>query len=127
MLIMLLHADDFSTSPSIYANFHDITVEVSPNEVAENVVCSIVPVSMLTFSPGELSTLQGGIHMGVDQVGGGPYDNRPLPPQPYNFSDLPCPPQDVMVLLLAIQLENSTDRLAGGKLAYARTWCALPT
>lgn len=66
------------------------------------VVCSIIPVSMLTFSPGELSTIQGGIHERIDELGYGPYANRPLPPQPYNFSDLPCPPQDVMVLLLAI-------------------------
>lgn len=125
---MLSHADDFSTSPSIYANFHDVTVEVGPVDAdAENVVCSIIPVSMLTFSPGELSTLQGGVHSMIDQLGLGPYDNRPLPPQPYNFSDLPCPPQSVMVLLLAIQLENSTDGLAGDKLVYARTWCAIPT
>ena len=124
---MLSHADAFSTSPSIYANFHDVTVEVGPGARGGNTVCSLIPVSMLTFSPGELSTIQGGIHARIDEIGYGPYANRPLPPQPYNFSDLPCPPQDVMVLLLAIQLENSTDRLAGSKLVCARTWCTIPT
>ena len=68
---------------------------------------------MLTFSPGELSTTEGGIHAMIPE-GYGPYANRPQAPQPYNFADLPCPPQDIMVSVLAVQLENFADRLAGG-------------
>ena len=123
---MLWHAEDISTSPSIYANFHDVTIEVSPDLASKNVVCSIIPVSMLTFSPGELSTTEGGVHEMIPE-GMGPYANRPLPPQPYNFADLPCPPQSIMVFVSAIQLENSADRLAVGKLVYTRTWRAIPT
>ena len=100
---------------------------MSDNSDSNNAVCSIIPVSMLTFSPGELSTTSAGVHEMIPE-GMGPYANRPLyPPQPYNLADLPCPPQSIMVSVLAVQLENSADHLAGGKLVYTRAWRAIST
>ena len=100
---------------------------MSPDLDSKNVICSLIPVSMLTFSPGELKTTSAGVHEMIPE-GMGPYANRPdNAPQPYNFADLPCPPQSIMVSVLAVQLENATDHLAGGKLVYTRTWRTIPT
>ena len=46
---------------------------------------------MLTFSPGELSTIVGP----VISHGGG--SDAPFPTQAFNFADLPCPPRSVAV------------------------------
>ena len=84
-----IEADGASTSPSIYVNFH----EASIMEVEGAAVCASFPVPLLTFSPGELSTIEG-LH----------WDSS-LPPftpgltKVFNFNDLPCPPQSVMVSL----------------------------
>ena len=59
------------------------------------VVCASFPVPMLSFSPGELSTIEG-IHSGW------PYSGLPFPvgtTKMFNFTDLPCPPRSVMVSL----------------------------
>lgn len=45
--------------------------------------------TMLTFAPGELSTLGGGEGLAEG--------NPSLTPKSFNFGDLPCPPQSVMV------------------------------
>ena len=78
-------ADSVSTSPSIYVNFH----EVSMQEIFGGVVCASFPVSMLTFLPGELSTIEGA-HLDS-------YFGAPGTTKPFNFNDLPCPPQSLMV------------------------------
>ena len=72
-----------STSPSIYANFESI---IASDMCGINVISS----TMISFSPGELST-----------IGGRP--NVVSPPvqstQRFDFRDLPCPPQSIMVSL----------------------------
>lgn len=78
-------ADSVSTSPSIYVNFH----EVSMQEILGAAVCASFPVSMLTFSPGELSTIEGA-HWNS-------YMETPGTTKAFNFNDLPCPPQSLMV------------------------------
>ena len=59
------------------------------------VVCASFSVPMLSFSPGELSTIEG-LHSGW------PFDSLPFPEgqtKVFNFTDLPCPPRSVMVSL----------------------------
>ena len=62
-------------------------------EVLGAAVCTSFPVPMLSFSPGELSTIEG-LH-----------SDSSFLPEPtgltkvFNFTDLPCPPQSVMVSL----------------------------
>ena len=51
----------------------------------------IVPETMLSFFPGELSTIAGPVTE-CEVV-----DDCSLPTRAYNFRDLPCPPQSVMV------------------------------
>lgn len=68
-----------STSPSIYANFHNIITDDICGDA------TTVVETMLTFSPGELKTMAG-------QIGPFMYDAKP-----FDFRDLPCPPQSVMV------------------------------
>ena len=90
-----------STSPSIYANFHDVTLNLGDVEDP----CSI-PISMLTFAPGDLSTIVGP-----------PTFTRPADEmyyavtKPYNFGDLPCPPHQVMVRFSVQSVKNSCLRL----------------
>jgi hypothetical protein len=47
---------------------------------------------MLTFSPGQLSTLVGG---NIN-----PFDFGNFTTSAFNFADLPCPPRSVMVRLV---------------------------
>ena len=61
-------------------------------EPVEEPLCSLNPTlseSMLTFAPGELSTLAGGQVLAEG--------NLDLTTKSFNFGDLPCPPQSVMV------------------------------
>lgn len=80
-----------STSPSIYANFHSIKAAdwcgISGSQAT-------ITETMLAFSPGELSTIAGPI---FDPTGTG--DKYFYPTKVFNFADLPCPPQSVMVRL----------------------------
>lgn len=69
-----------STSPSIYARF-DV---IQAGDLCEST--EVVQI-VFTFTPGELSTLAGPVHL-----------SGPLPPaRAFNFADLPCPPQSIMV------------------------------
>ena len=77
--------DCASTSPFIYANFHQISIR----ELLGAAVCASFPVSMLSFSPGELSTVEG-LHW--ESV-----IPKPGITKTFNFADLPCPPRSVMV------------------------------
>ena len=76
-----------STSPSAYANFHDM-------EARGGCGVSTVPQVMLSFSPGELSTFAGPPTLGAQ-------NNDAT--QPFNPADFPCPPQSVMVILTVSQ------------------------
>lgn len=73
-----------STSPSVYANFHGIQATDQ---------CGGIDISstMIAFAPGELTTIAGPLGLG-DGAG----DGR-LTTKSFNFNDLPCPPQSVMV------------------------------
>lgn len=75
------NADTASTSPSVYANFHDI-------EARGGCGITTIPEVMLSFSPGELSTFAGPPTLGAQ--------NNDVE-RPFNPADLPCPPQSVMV------------------------------
>ena len=74
----------FSASPSVYINFKglqafDLCGNYGP----------YMSETMIAFDPGELSTIHGG-----------PFDfvnNYTKYLRPFDFADLPCPPQDVMV------------------------------
>ena len=77
------NANVVSTSPSIYANFHDM-------EARGGCGVSTIPEVMLSFSPGELSTLAGPPTLGAQ-------NNDAT--QAFNPADFPCPPQSVMVIL----------------------------
>lgn len=74
-----------STSPSIYANFYNLTM-------TDNCGGSMMSPMMLSFSPGELSTIVGNLAMTND----GPITTY-LTTQQFDFKDLPCPPQSIMV------------------------------
>ena len=73
-----------STSPSIYANFYSLVV-------ADDCGASKVSSTMLSFSTGELSTVVGNIGDNFDPF------NGVLTTRRFDFRDLPCPPQSVMV------------------------------
>ena len=76
-----------STSPSIYANFYSVSAQ-------DNCGGSIISSVMLSFSDGELSTIVGNL---------GQYSDGPQPrltTRRFDFRDLPCPPQSVMVRLI---------------------------
>ena len=81
LFVGAIKVDIFSTSPLLYARFHDISASGA---------CGITSVSavMLSFSPGELSTYVGSPNadLGERHVA------------PFNPADLPCPPQSVMVI-----------------------------
>ena len=81
----LIPADNIdSTSPSIYANFYSLVA-------ADNCGVSTVSSTMLSFSAGELSSFVGNIADNFDPF------NSVLTTRQFNFGDLPCPPQSVMV------------------------------
>ena len=74
-----------STSPSIYANFYSLSA-------SDNCGGSLISSMMLSISAGELSTIVGNL----DLNHGVPY--RPhLTTQRFDFKDLTCPPQSVMI------------------------------
>ena len=73
-----------STSPSIYANFYNL-------HAFDNCGFSTLSSTMLSFSDGELSTVLGNIGDNFD-----PFHNV-LTTRRFDFRDLPCPPQSVMV------------------------------
>ena len=48
---------------------------------------------MLSFAPGELSTIEGPISMAAQLKSTQMVQNK----RPFNIGDLPCPPQSIMV------------------------------
>ena len=58
-------------------------------------------MSMLTFTPGELSTL-----VGPPTFTNPTDDDHYAITKSYNFEDLPCPPQQVMVLFTVQSFRN---------------------
>lgn len=76
-----------STSPSIYARFNRLWFED---------LCGLVTTSnvMLSFTPGELSTLAGPLQDRLRFFR--PDEVRQRPTRAFNPADLPCPPQSVM-------------------------------
>ena len=68
----------FSTSPSIYVYFSSMSAY-------DWCRTKFIPATMLTFRPGELST--------VEQQG----TNFAFKTNTYDFKDLPCPPRRVAV------------------------------
>ena len=81
-------ADSPSTSPSVYVDFHEVSIV----EELGAAVCASFSVPMLSFSPGELSTIEG-LHLS------GPLPGISGVTKVFNFADLPCPPRSVMVSL----------------------------
>ena len=77
-------------------------------------VCASFPVPMLSFSLGELSTIEG-LHWSDHFAG-----IKGLT-KVFNFTDLPCPPQSIMVslrIMLQIWHDNRLTS-AGSKLVHA--------
>ena len=74
-----------STSPSVYAYFRGMIVN-------DNCGGTVMSPTMLSFSKGELSTIDG--HLGY--VGSDPFRLGQTSKQ-FDLGDLPCPPQSVMV------------------------------
>lgn len=74
----------FSTSPSIYVGFSTMYAVDRCGAIG-----TLIPYTMLAFAPEELSTIElpawdrGNIPSGATKS--------------FNFADLPCPPQSVMV------------------------------
>ena len=77
--------DTASTSPSIYANFYGLGL-------ADSCGYSTIESLMLSFSVGELSSIEGNLGMYSDP-------RTPHSTKQFNLRDLPCPPQSVMVLI----------------------------
>lgn len=67
----------FSTLPSVYARFHQISAWNACGNMS-------ISETMLSFAPGELSTIEG-------YLGGRRFETRAFDP-----ADLPCPPRSVM-------------------------------
>jgi len=80
-----------STSPSVYANFHSIAANDFCGALGSE---ATITQTMLTFSPGELSTIAGPL---TDPAGPLATASMSFPTRQFNFADLPCPPQSVMV------------------------------
>ena len=76
--------NNISTSPSVYANFHGI-------EATDQCGGVVILSTMIAFAPGELVTIAGPLAIAN---GGGP---SAWSTKSFNFKDLPCPPQSVMV------------------------------
>lgn len=81
---MLIHT--VSTSPYIYARF---------KQIAAGDLCGKRSIyeTMLSFTPGELSTIAGPLYNPSYSGLGDPN----WATQPFNIGDLPCPPQSIMV------------------------------
>lgn len=77
------NANIASTSPSVYASFHDMVA-------GGGCGVSTIPEVLLSFSPGELSTFAGPPTPGAQNIDA---------TQAFNPADFPCPPQSVMVIL----------------------------
>jgi len=104
-----------STSPSIYANFHSISAADWCGPVGSE---ATITQTMLTFSAGELSTIAGPLHNPV----GSSHQN--FSTRMFDFADLPCPPQSVMVSLKDPEpLHNKLMRphRSGRELVHAST------
>ena len=79
-------SDGFTfTSPSIYAQFHGIGA-------GDWCGATTIQQTMLSFTPGELSTIAGPLYSGISAGHGRP----DLQTKAFNVADLPCPPQSVM-------------------------------
>ena len=75
-----------STSPSVYVGFSAMYAVDRCGPIG-----TYIPYTMLAFAPGELSTIEWPV-----------WDRGSIPPgatKSFNFADLPCPPQNVMVSL----------------------------
>ena len=80
-----------STSPSVYALFHSLSME-------DECGASRIGSTMLSFSAGELSTIQGPLASVAGIGTPGPDGTIESPStQRFDFKDLPCPPQSIMV------------------------------
>ena len=78
---------------------------------------------MLSFSPGELSTIEGPISVPAQLKHGMILNEK----KPFNFGDLPCPPQSVMVdTRLAIGMYFADIDTLGSKLVQAGARRSLP-
>ncbi|KAL6717668.1 hypothetical protein ACLMJK_005583 [Lecanora helva] len=73
------------TSPSIYAHFTALKGQGQCGSTS-------IPFTMLTFSPGELSTIAGPERLVVDMSQNTVIQST----KSFNFRDLPCPPQSAM-------------------------------
>jgi len=100
VLLKLAFAEIYSTSPSVYANFHSI---LATDACGVRGSLQSIPTAMLAFAPGELSTIA-----------------RPLP--------VPCCPkwaQSADIFSQAFQLcrhvLSSTKR--DGKVIWDNAWC----
>jgi hypothetical protein len=80
-----------STSPSIYANFHSVAANDWCGQLGSE---QVVTQTMLTFTPGELSTIAGPLTRTFEPQ----FPYRAFSTKRFNFADLPCPPQSVMVI-----------------------------
>lgn len=84
-----------STSPSVYANFMGILA-------SDNCGSTTLESTMLSFAPGELKTIVGPIR--VDKQDNyevktkANYTGAMWASRPFDFRDLPCPPQSIMVI-----------------------------
>ena len=76
--------NNVSTSPSIYANFHGI-------QATDQCGGAVISSTMIAFAPGELATIAGPL---ATAVGDSP---SAFKTQTFDFKDLPCPPQSIMV------------------------------
>ena len=78
---------------------------------------------MLSFSPGELSTIEGPISVPAQLKQNMILNEK----KPFNFGDLPCPPQSVMVnTRLAINTYFADLDTLGSKLVQAGARRTLP-
>lgn len=78
---------------------------------------------MLSFSPGELSTIEGPISVPAQLKHNMILNEK----KPFNFGDLPCPPQSVMVdTRLAISMYFADVNTLGSKLVQAGARRTLP-
>lgn len=84
-----------STSPSVYANFIGVSA-------SDGCGSTSLESTILSFAPGELHTIVGPIQINVHDdyrvkmqrnYTGAMWSTRP-----FDFGDLPCPPQSIMVI-----------------------------
>lgn len=82
-----------STSPSVYANFHRV-------EASDWCGQTTMTSTMLSFSPGELSSIEGPFAAYTADPGAPVAAYTVVASsrtKQFNFRDLPCPPQSIMV------------------------------